>query len=109
MAFDATLTNAVPPGEIVTKGNFGPWHRDDPGLTPVDGAFTFDRADLSVFKGIRGILSARGTFGGTLGRLDIHGETDTPEFTVTLSGHPIPLHANYHAIVDGTNGDTILE
>ena len=24
-------------------------------------------------------------------------------------GHPMPLHATYHAIVDGTNGDTLLE
>src|SRR5262249_41952526 len=43
MPFDATLTNAVPPGEIVTSGHFGPWREHDPGATPIDGRFTFDR------------------------------------------------------------------
>ncbi len=109
MPFKATLRNAAPPGEIGTSGNFGPWHSEEPGRTPVEGRFTFDHADLGVFKGIAGILSARGAFGGTLARLDIHGETDTPQFTVTAAGHPFPLHATYHAIVDGTNGDTRLE
>lgn len=109
MPFEATLTNAVPPGEIATSGHFGPWRTADPGATRLDGTFTFANADLSVFDGISGILSARGTFGGSLRRIDIHGETDTPQFTVNLSGQPVPLHATYHTIVDGTNGNTRLE
>lgn len=109
MPFEATLTNAVPPGEIGTKGSFGPWHAEVPGETPLDGTFRFDHADLGVFKGVAGILAARGTFGGTLARIDIHGDTDTPQFTVTAGRHPVPLHATYHAIVDGTTGNTLLE
>jgi hypothetical protein len=108
MPFEATLTNAIPPGEIETAGHFGPWHRDDPGSTPLDGTFDFEKADLRVFKGISGILSARGTFGGALATIDIHGNTTTPEFTVKIGGHPVPLQVAYHAIVDGTNGDTRL-
>lgn len=109
MPFDATLTNAVPPGEIVTSGSFGPWQRNEPGDTPLQGTFTFDRADLGVFKGIAGTLSSQGSFGGSLGRIDINGETDTPNFTINVSGHPFPLHTKYHSVVDGTNGDTRLE
>jgi hypothetical protein len=108
MPFEATLTNAVPPGDIVTRGSFGPWQKGDPGLTPLGGMFTFDDADLSVFKGIAGILSAHGSFGGELQRIDVHGETETPQFQVK-TGQPVPLRARYHAIVDGTNGNTILE
>ena len=109
MPFEATLTNAVPPGEIQTSGSFGPWQAESPGLTPLDGKFVFDNADLGFFKGISGTLSARGTFGGSLNRIDIHGKTDTPQFRVTKGGNPVPLHAVYHAIVDGTNGNTILD
>jgi hypothetical protein len=109
MPFDATLTNAIPPGEIHTIGSFGPWQSDTPGVTPLEGTFTFSDADLSVFKGISGILSAHGEFGGTLGRLGVHGETATPQFTVAVGGHPVPLHTDYHATVDGTNGDTLLD
>jgi hypothetical protein len=108
MPFAATLENAVPPGDIDTTGSFGPWHSDAPGQTPLDGRFTFVHADLGVFKGISGILSAHGSFGGTLQRIDIHGETDTPDFTVAAGGHAMPLHATYDATVDGTNGNTLL-
>ena len=109
MPFDATLTNAIPPGEITTSGSFGPWQAGEPGATPLEGTFTFAHADLGVFKGIRGILSAHGEFGGSLGRIGIHGETDTPDFTVAVGGHALPLHTDYHATVDGTNGDTLLD
>jgi len=109
MPFEATLTNAIPPGEIQTRGNFGPWDAEDPGQTPLDGSFLFEQADLSVFKGISGTLSAQGSFDGALGRIDVQGETNTPDFTVTIGGQPVPLHTRYRATVDGTNGDTILD
>jgi hypothetical protein len=109
MPYDATLTNGVPPGEIVTNGRFGPWNRGDPGSTPLEGTFTFDKADLGVFNGIGGTLSSRGSFDGALAYIEVHGETDTPDFVVNVGGHPFPLHTNYHAIVDGTTGDTRLE
>jgi AsmA-like C-terminal region len=109
MPFEATLTNAVPPGNIVTSGQFGPWHNEEPGDTPLEGRFVFDRADLSVFHGIGGTLSSRGAFGGSLDYIDVNGETDTPDFVVKVGGHPFALHTKYHAIVDGTNGDTQLK
>lgn len=109
MPFNATLRNAIPPGEIETNGDFGPWRSGKPGATPLKGNFTFARADLNVFKGISGILSAKGTFGGALERIVVDGETDTPDFTIDVGGHPFPLHTKYQAVVDGTNGDTILE
>ena len=108
MSFAATLTNAVPPGSIETTGAFGPWHRDDPGHTPVDGEFYFHDADLSMFKGIWGMLSSRGMYTGSLEKIDVKGETDIPDFTVNVSGQPVPLSAKYQAIVDGTNGNTCL-
>jgi hypothetical protein len=109
MPFRSVLTNAVPPGTIDTSGSFGPWHRDDPGHTPIEGSFTFNDADLGVFKGISGMLSANGTYDGTLERIDVNGETFTPDFTVTVSGQPVPLAATYRATVDGTNGNTTLD
>ncbi len=109
MPFRAALTNAVPPGEIDTTGTFGPWVPNAPGDAALKGTFTFARADLSIFRGIAGTLSAKGSFGGTLDRIEVDGVTDTPDFTVMLGGHPMPLHATYRTIVDGTNGDTILE
>jgi len=107
--FEAALTNGVPPGEIDVSGTFGPWRRDDPGDAPLEGAFNFERADLGVFTGISGTLSSHGNFGGTLARLEANGETDTPDFTIKVGGHPFPLHVKYQALIDGTNGDTRLK
>lgn len=109
MPFKATITNAIPPGEIAAEGGFGPWNRDNPGRTPLSGQFTFDKADLGVFEGIGGTLSSRGSFGGALDYIDVNGETQTPDFVIDVGGHPFALATKYHAIVDGTNGDTRLE
>ena len=109
MPFDATVTNAVPPGEIITQGSFGPWHRDDPGHTPLEGRFTFDRADLGVFKGISGILSSTGTYSGQLETIHAIGDADVPDFKVDVAARPVPLHVSYDAVIDVTNGDTRLD
>jgi AsmA-like C-terminal region len=109
MPFEATLTNPIPKGHIQTRGSFGPWHAADPGKTPLSGRYQFTEADLGTIKGIGGILSSVGDFAGQLERIDVRGTTKTPDFSVDISGQPVPLDTTFHAIVDGTNGDTYLE
>jgi len=109
MSFRATLTNAKPVGEIRSEGQFGPWQRDEPGFTPVSGRYTFQHADLSVFRGISGILSSEGAYTGVLGAIQVNGTTDTPHFKLDVSGKPVHLATQFHAEVDGTDGDTRLE
>ncbi len=107
--FSARLSNPKPPGEIRVTGTFGPWRRDEPRLTPVAARYSFEHADLGVFRGIAGILASTGRFAGPLERLNVEGETRTPDFLVRRSGHPVNLETRYHAVVDGTNGDTELQ
>lgn len=109
MPFIATLTNPLPAGEIATKGTFGPWIKNDPGLTPVKGTFNFDRANLDTIKGIGGILSSAGTFDGRLDEIEVKGKTSVPDFRIDVGGAPVPLDTEYHAVVDGTNGNTYLK
>jgi hypothetical protein len=106
--FESQLTNAVPPGEIDVKGHFGPWQGDNPGQTPLAAEYNFRQADLSVFRGIAGILSSTGKFGGVLENIDVRGNTTTPDFTVMVGGHPLRLSTDFSATVDGTNGNTLL-
>ncbi len=107
-SFHGNLRNAKPVGEIKTKGDFGPWQVDDPGSTPVDGTYTFTDAKLDPFPGIGGTLSSTGKYSGVLGSLEVQGETDTPGFSLDPVGRPVPLHTEFNATVDGTNGDTYL-
>jgi hypothetical protein len=107
--FDATLVNPKPVGDIQSTGLFGPWRQDSPRDTPVQGNYSFSNADLSTIKGIGGMLSSVGRYSGTLNNIAVHGTTDTPDFRIASSGHPVPLHTEFHAVVDGTCGDTYLQ
>jgi hypothetical protein len=109
MKFDASLTNAKPPGEILSTGNLGPWVADEPGDTPLDGQYNFDKADLSVFSGIAGILHSVGEFQGSLGSINVKGQADVPDFRLKISGNPVSLTTRFEVLVDGTNGNTILK
>jgi hypothetical protein len=107
--YDATLINAVPRGNIHAVGTFGPWNIESPGDSSVTGNYTFDHADLGTIHGIGGILSSKGNFKGQLNRIDVNGNADVPAFTLDTANHPVPLETQFHAIVDGTSGDTYLQ
>jgi len=109
LQFDANLTNPKPVGNIISSGSFGPWQADSPRDTPVRGTYSFTNADLSTIKGIGGILSSTGQYAGSLDDIVVDGTTDTPDFRIAVSGRPVPLHTDFHAVVDGTSGDTYLQ
>jgi hypothetical protein len=108
MQFHAILVNPKPVGNIDSTGYFGPYDTHSPGDSPVRGKYSFSHADLGTLKGIGGILSSTGVYQGTLNNIVVDGETDTPDFRLTSADYPMPLHTKFHAIVDGTNGNTHL-
>jgi hypothetical protein len=108
MSFHAALLNAKPPGEILTDGQFGPLRPQNVGHTLVSGSYVFQRADLGVFHGMGGTLSSTGRFNGMLERIEVEGTTDAPDFEVG-SGHAVDLKTQFHAIVNGMDGDVALQ
>jgi hypothetical protein len=108
-SYNVALHNPLPPGEIRAQGKFGPWNHSDHRQTPVEGRYDFQKADLSVFEGIAGMLSSHDDFHGILGHIESRGSIDIPDFMVTRSKHSLHLTADYHAFIDGTNGDVQLE
>jgi hypothetical protein len=109
MRYEARLTNAKPPGEILSKGSFGPWAASEPGESPLAGEYAFDKADLGVFAGIAGILTSTGTFAGTLDAIEARGEAKVPDFRLKMANNPVPLTTRFEVLVDGTNGNTVLK
>jgi len=114
IGFSVDMLNAKPIGAIHSTGNFGPLATgilNDPGTLPVDGDYSFDHADLSTIKGIAGILSSTGHYAGTLRQIEVDGQTQTPDFRLESShkGTGVMLTTKFHAIVDGTTGDTQLQ
>ncbi|MBB5065659.1 hypothetical protein [Granulicella mallensis] len=108
-AYEADLTNPKPLGQIHATGHFGPWASAEPRDSPLDGDYSFSHADLSTIKGIGGMLSSTGHFSGQLGNITADGTTDTPDFSLDVSNHPVPLHTTFHAYIDGSTGDTTLD
>jgi hypothetical protein len=109
MKYTAVLTNPKPPGEIHATGVFGPWTAGEPGDTPLGGDYRFDHADLSIFKGIAGILRSTGKFEGTLSSITARGEATVPDFRLKRAGNPVPLSTTFEVLVDGTKGNTELK
>ena len=109
MQYDAALTNPKPPGAIHSVGSFGPWNAEEPGDTPLSGDYKFEKADLGVFAAIAGILNSTGHFEGTLNSIHAKGQASVPDFRLKMAGNPVPLVAQFEALIDGTNGNTILQ
>src|SRR3984957_4578714 len=109
MAFPAELSNPLPPGEIRAEGEFGPLDTSKPEEAPASGSYTFERANLGVFPGIGGTLYSTGKFEGKLNQLEVAGMTDTPDFNVSPNPHTVHLRTQFHAVVNGWNGDVSLK
>lgn len=108
LTYRLKVHNPQPPGEVTAEGKFGVWNRTSAGETPISGEYKFEQADLSVYDGIAGTLSSTGKFEGKLAHINISGATDTPDFEVRSSGHPVRLTTKFNAYVDATHGDTFL-
>ena len=106
--YQADLINPKPRGRVQVSGHIGPWRADSPRDTPLDGAYNFTHADLGTIKGLGGTLDSTGKFTGVLSSLVVDGSTHTPDFSLDLGNHPMRLDTTFHAIVDGTTGDTTL-
>jgi len=109
MRFHATLINPKPIGNIDSTGDFGPFNEHSPGDTPVDGDYSFSHADLNSIKGLGGMLASTGSYQGQLDHIVVDGKTTTPNFSLDIANRPVPLNTTFHAIVDGTNGNTYLQ
>jgi|HubBroStandDraft_6_1064221.scaffolds.fasta_scaffold01149_8 hypothetical protein len=108
-SYQVSMKNAEPPGEIISKGKFGPLNLEQLETTPLSGNYKFQEGDLSVFDGIAGMLSSTGEFSGKLGEVAVHGTLDIPDFEVARSKHQVHVRSRFNASVNGTNGDIFLK
>jgi len=107
--YTAVLRNPKPVGDVRSTGHFGPWQKDNPRDTPINGDYEFTHADLSSIHGLGGMLSSTGKFEGTLGAIAVDGAAEVPEFRLDISDHSLPMRTEFNAVVDGTTGDVRLD
>jgi AsmA-like C-terminal region len=107
--FRANVRNPNPPGDLRVSGAVGPLALGKVGDTQIAGLFRFIDANLRSYKVITGDLSAEGSFNGRLAAAQITGNAKVLNFGVTSSRHSMDLSVAYHAMVDGTRGNVLID
>ena len=108
LRFQVAAHNAIPAGEVHLKGDASPFAASSVRDIPIEGQFTFEKADLSVPHSISGLLNSSGACRGTMGHLTCAGTADVPEFQVYGSTHPVHIASRYRTIVDTLTGNAEL-
>jgi hypothetical protein len=106
--FEVAVRMPLPPGEVNAGGWIGPVQEKNFRGTPISGFYGLQRADLGVFRALRGQLSSRGEFSGTLERLSVSGSTESPDFEVRASQHRLRLNTQFRGVLDLKSGDLVL-
>lgn len=108
LQFQARLQAPQPPFDLEAEGEFGPWSAGHGGESKTTGAYTLKSLDLGAFHAIGGIVTSKGNFDGTLQQVLVNGTAETRNFTVSTSGHQIPISSEFTATVNGLNGDVTV-
>ena len=106
--YRAVIYNPSPAGTIESAGRFGTWNPDDPAQTPVSGWYRYLNGNLGMYKVISGTFNSQGSFDGTLNQIKVSGKVDVPKFHISGSSHTRDLAADFHAVVNATDGDVFL-
>jgi hypothetical protein len=107
--FTAQVAIPEPQGDLDIQGRIGPFQRGDAVHTPLSGSYRLSNAKLEQFVGVGGALSSEGKFNGGVQAINVDGTTETPDFQIDVGIHPVPLRTEFHAVVNGTNGDVALD
>jgi len=106
--YSVDMGNARPRGRIFSEGSFGPLDPKNLGATPLAGQFTFGQVDLHDIGDISGTSISKGSFQGTLARIQAEATIFTPDFAVD-GGKPTPITTSAHCTINALNGDVILD
>ncbi|HEY4089619.1 MAG TPA: hypothetical protein VGM43_27020 [Bryobacteraceae bacterium] len=106
--FQIAAHNPIPSAEVHLKGHATPFAVSSLRNIPIEGQFTFEKANLSVPHSISGLLNASGNCRGTMGDLKCAGTADVPEFQVYGSKNPVHIASRYQAAVDTLTGNAKL-
>ncbi len=108
LRFKGTLQIPQPAAEVEATGEFGPWKAGHGGESKMSGSYDLKSLDLGSFEAVGGIVTSKGTFDGILQHVIVQGTAETQNFTVSTSGHRVPITSEFSATVNGLNGDVDL-
>lgn len=105
--FVVDMGNPKPTGRIHAQGSFGPLIPYNLGATLLSGDFDFAPVNLGDIGTLRGTLSAKGHFSGSLADIELAVTAATPDFAVD-KGQPVAMSGSAQCTVNGLNANVVL-
>jgi hypothetical protein len=105
--FVVDMGNPKPTGRIHAQGSFGPLIPYNLGATLLSGDFNFAPVNLGDIGTLRGTLSAKGHFSGSLADIELEVTAATPDFAVD-KGQPVAMSGSAQCTVNGLNANVVL-
>jgi hypothetical protein len=105
MSYEVSMGIPEPPGELESKGSFGPWQHGDIGKIPLRGSANLSAAKLDKFPGLGGTIRSDERFVGTLERVEVTGDASAPDFELKSAGHKVQLGTQFDFMVNATKGE----
>jgi hypothetical protein len=106
--YEVSMAIPEPPGELESKGKFGPWHDGEIGKIPLSGDVKLNGAKLDKYPGLGGTIRSSERFGGTLDQVEVTGEASAPDFQLKSAGHKVELRTQFDVTVNAIEGEAQL-
>jgi hypothetical protein len=108
MYYDVKMHIPEPPGELESKGTFGPWRLGQIEKIPLQGLVTLRNASLDKYPGIGGTVQSDDRFSGTLEQLQVIGNANVTDFHLKQPSHSVRLTSQFLVTVDTLKGEARL-
>jgi hypothetical protein len=109
MKYEVSMSIPEPPGELESKGNFGPWKDAEIEKIPLSGSVKLSGAKLDKYPGLGGTIQSEERFGGTLEQVEVKGEASAPDFELRSTGHKVALRTQFDVVVNAIKGEARLK
>jgi AsmA-like C-terminal region len=109
MHYEVSMGIPDPPGELESKGKFGPWEDGEVGKIPLSGSVKLSGAKLNKYAGLGGTIQSEERFGGTLDQVEVTGKASAPDFELVSAGHKVEIGAQFDVTVNAIKGEAQLK
>ena len=109
MEYEVSMGIPEPPGELESKGKFGPREDGEIGKIPLSGSVKLSGAKLNKYSGLGGTIQSEERFGGTLEQVEVKGQASAPDFELVSAGHKVELRTQFAVTVNAVKGEAQLK
>ena len=109
MNYEVSMSIPEPPGELASKGKFGPWEGGEIGKISLSGSVKLIGAKLNKYSELGGTIQSEERFAGTLEQVEVTGEATAPDFELVSAGHKVELHTQFDVTVNAVKGEAQLK